>query len=429
MRRATAAVLAGLTLLVLWAALDMATAAPRQQGVAPAPGLVVILGGDGLVPALLAALALALTAALRLRARRAGRGAAVGFLLASVAAGGAAFALGMCHAPAVSLVAVAALAAGVPLIAFAVGWPRRRRVAPGLAVWVAAALLAGVLAGPGDGPAASADAAVRTLVSGLGGARGALGIGAGALSARATLGLPGRPSVPGDDVDTDGFLVVRAELGWLGLALVLAASVALAALMVRRWRQGGGPWTRLAMAGGLGMLAANLAHFRTDAAALLAPNLLALAVAMGVVVGWAGEGARWRPARAARLGASRWPLVFGAVILIGSLALAESEMIQGGSSLPDLGDKVLHFGTFAMVALLLCYALGPRPSRSWLRTRVLAAVAAASLLGVAVEFGQRFLTDDRSFERADMLANTLGALSVGIVWWIIRRGQTPEEPA
>jgi len=126
---------------------------------------------------------------------------------------------------------------------------------------------------------------------------------------------------------------------------------------------------------------------------------------------------------------SHWPLVLGAVILVGALGLAEQDMLAGTGAAPHLGDKVLHFGTFSVISLLLCYALGPRPTSHHLKTRVLLAVLGTGAMGVLMEFGQKYLTAGRSFEGLDILANTLGALTMGLLWWVVRRSQMPRPEA
>ncbi len=420
----------------------------RIGSIRPPPGLsrlvgpVLVLGGDSLAPALLAALPVSLLVVIRLLgwlprrdpARRESRWGwldragtvriGIGLALTGLVATG----LGLCHVPRHVLAVCVVLAVGFVLAGYVVVGPTdlglRRPVglALGLGLWVALGLWVGtLLAGP-TLPEGRADASLEALLDSVPVHRRVLGLGAGAVSPRAAFGRAGWPAAVGEDVDTDGFLLLRAEVGWAGLVLVLAGAVAfgsrtLAALWRRR-----GPWSRMAVLAGFGMLSANLLYFRFDASVLLVPNLLALATVLGVVAAWTAHGAHWHPDRRAELGESRWPLVIAAVGLLGALGLAESRMLEVGG--PGISaDKVLHLGTFAVVSLLLCYALGPTPSTHYLKTRLLLALVATGGLGALLECGQWLLTEGRAFEWLDMAANGFGAGLMVLLWWVVRRGQ------
>ena len=81
-------------------------------------------------------------------------------------------------------------------------------------------------------------------------------------------------------------------------------------------------------------------------------------------------------------------------------------------------DKVGHFGMYMIWTFLVYYAstaVGGNPSGKtfW------KAVLVGAIIGVALEYGQKFMHQGRSFEAADMIANTLGALigALGGVLW------------
>ena len=417
--------------------------------VARLPGPIVILGGDSLVPALLAALPLCLAAVLRplgwmprykprhrqLRWGWLGRGAflwpAIGVVLTAMIG----IALGMSNVPRPVLAIGVVLSIGFVLGGYVLAGPGRRHerrplaTALALAAWVLASVWCGSAVGRERQPAATSEARVSALLEALPAERALFGAGAGSVSPRAAFGLPGWPAGAGDDSDTDGYLLLRAELGWAGVALALAAAAAWVFFMVRVWRRSRGPWPRTAAMVGLGAVAANLVYFGTDAVALLVPNLLVLAAVLGVVTAWAGQGANWRTARTWACRRSDWPLFFGALGLLGALGLAESEMLVPGAGDPDINDKLLHFGTFAVVTLLLCSALGRHPSWGRLGTLALLAVLASSAMGVLLEYAQRCLTHGRSFEHTDMVASVAGACLMGLLWWLMRRSQVPAPPA
>lgn len=424
--------------------------APRPisaEGVFRPDGPMLILGGDSLVPALLAALPITVAAVVRLlgwtpRLPRGARQSRWGWLVrpwlvwAAIGLGLAALvaiALGMSNVPWRLKVACVLLSVGFVLVGFVTSHRERRsprRLCLGILVWVFAALGLGMMLGPARLGAATAETDVQELVSAMSDWRAAFGAGAGAVSPRAVYGAAGWPAAIGDDSDTSGYLVLRAEIGWVGLALAMAGAIAVVGFMVRAWRRSRGRWTRLMMCAGLGVMAANLLYFRFDASALLVPNLVALAAVLGIVGAWAAHGAAWRPIRMRReFAPSHWPLVFGAAGLIGALALAETEMLNASPS-HEVNDKVLHFGAFAVVNLLLCYAFGPLPTMRWLKARVLGATAVSVVMAVMVEYAQRAFTAGRSFELKDMAAGAAGAAIMGIWWWAVRRAHVAEtEPS
>jgi VanZ family protein len=177
----------------------------------------------------------------------------------------------------------------------------------------------------------------------------------------------------------------------------------------------------------MGAVIANLLYFCFDAAALLAPNLLALAGVLGIVTAWSAHGAVWRHRRACEYGWAQWPAVIGATGLLLCLSTAESEMIETVEGV-NFNDKLMHFGAFAVMNLLLCYALNRKPTIRLLRTRILAATLFVSLTAVAVEYAQRYLTQGRSFEVLDMVAGGAGAVAVGVWWYVVRRSHVAEPP-
>ena len=273
----------------------------------------------------------------------------------------------------------------------------------GLGAWI----------GGGGFPAAGAGGRIESLLASLPG-RTILGVGAGAISPSATFGTPGV------DRDTGGYELLWAEVGGVGVFLVLACVGAFAMDTVRAWRRARSPWTRMMAPVALGVVVSNGIYFAFDASALRVPNLLVLAGVLGLAAAWQVHGADWRPEMfKRRLGAAHWPFVVGAVGLTVALGLAEPEML--GAAAPQISDKILHFGVFAVISLLVCYALGPYPGTRHLKTRILLAVLGTAVLGLAVEVGQLFVTADRTFETADIAANGLGAVLMGLGWWLFRR--------
>jgi hypothetical protein len=442
-RRATWAVVLGLVPLALWVVLSaLAPVGAASEGEFRPRGPLLVLGGDSLAPALLAALPLALAAVLRLlgwmprrshfqRQSRWGwlaRAAPVWGFIGLAVVGLIAAAIGMSNIPWRLSVACVLVATGFVLVGFATTGPtygvRRRSVWFAIVslVWILAALGIGFWVGPAHQPAATADPDVDALAGGLSGWRAAFGIGAGAISPGAVFGMGGWPRAPGQDVDTNGYTLVLAEMGWVGWSLLLAGALAMVAFLARAWHRARSPWPRTLMRVGLGVVAANLLYFRFDASALLAPNLLALAAVLGIVTAWAAHGAAWRRDRAGEFGLAHWPFVIGAVALMIGLSTADLEMIDAARGVGvEVSDKVLHFGAFAVIGLLLCYAFGPAPTARCLGLRVLGATLLTMAMAVMVEYAQRYLTANRSFEVGDMVAGGLGAAVMAVWWYVVRR--------
>ena len=445
LRWTTWAAVLGLVPLAAWGLIGTANSEFRvpSSEFRSGPGLVPVLGGDSLVPAMLAALPLGCALVLRplggmprlppdRRQSRwgwLGRRGVVWAAIGGLVVGLMAAALGASHVPPVLGFACLAIAAGVPLLgakkpqaAFRV--PRSALRVPtaavALAAWLVLAWLTGAaLAGP---RVAAAEAAAQPL-RGLWRTRDWLGFGAGCISPSAAFGLPGWPRTPGLDGDTSGYAVLAAEIGLVGAALAVAFGAFTAGRCLRAWRRARAPGVRLALLAGLGAVLANAFYFAFDASAILVPNLMAIATVLGLTVAWDVHRTAWHRAVRRRLGQAHWPFVVGAVGMAAALGMAESSMLGAGRT--GLNDKLLHFGTFAVISLLVCHALGPQPQAAgrWLKAHIALAVLAAAALGVGIELAQVGLTAGRSFEGWDIGADVLGACAVGFFWWVLRRGQ------
>ena len=447
-RRATWAVILGVVPLALWVVLSaLVPPASSSEGVFRPAGLLLILGGDSLAPALLAALPLTLAVVLRLlggmpRRRAAERQRPWGWLARAAPVWGfiglallglIAAAIGMSNIPWRVAVTCVLVAITFVLVGFATTGPtyRARRRATGFAlgslVWILAALGLGFYVGPAHQPAASADRDLDALTGCLSGWRAAFGAGAGATSPREVFGTAGWPHAPGQDVDTNGYALIQAEMGWVGWAILLAGALAAILFLARAWYRAESPWPRTLMRVGVGVLAANLLYFRFDASALLAPNLLALAAVLGIVTAWSAHGVPWRSRRSSEFKAAHWPFVAGAMGLLAALSTSEMDMIEGPEGM-DVSDKILHLGAFAILNLLVCHALGPSPAGRFLGARVLLATLLTSATAVMVEYAQRYLTSGRSFEAADMKAGIAGAIGMAIWWYLVRRTHVSPEP-
>lgn len=83
-------------------------------------------------------------------------------------------------------------------------------------------------------------------------------------------------------------------------------------------------------------------------------------------------------------------------------------------------DKGIHFVEFAVLCYLICWA--QQTSRRGLRAVMWLAVLTASAYGAVDEYHQSF-TPERTPEIADWVADTLGAVTAGLLW--LRRRACP----
>ena len=103
-----------------------------------------------------------------------------------------------------------------------------------------------------------------------------------------------------------------------------------------------------------------------------------------------------------------FPVLWGGIILILSLLPGgRGPLIMFG--IPHF-DKIGHFGMYAVWAFLLHYAFRKKSvvtfsGAFWYSFIII------SLIGITLEFAQDTITQGRSFEYADMLANTFGAFA------------------
>ncbi|WP_424017735.1 VanZ family protein [Halorientalis pallida] len=109
-------------------------------------------------------------------------------------------------------------------------------------------------------------------------------------------------------------------------------------------------------------------------------------------------------------------VAYAAVLLVASVVAPPAGGLAPTGPLGFVGvDKWLHAVGYATLTLLVAYALRATTGR-----RVALAVALAVAYGGGIEVVQSFLPV-RSFDLLDVLANTLGALLVGIALSLVSR--------
>ncbi len=112
----------------------------------------------------------------------------------------------------------------------------------------------------------------------------------------------------------------------------------------------------------------------------------------------------------------------GWIVLILFLCTLPGSAIPSASIFDKLHvDKIVHFVLFGGTVLLLAYGYyKQRNAISLLALFSLAAVV--TLYGLAIEFIQKYLVPNRSFDMYDLLADGLGALAGALVFsWIGKR--------
>ncbi|SFD29078.1 VanZ like family protein [Chitinophaga sp. CF118] len=91
-------------------------------------------------------------------------------------------------------------------------------------------------------------------------------------------------------------------------------------------------------------------------------------------------------------------------------------------------DKIVHFGLFGCTVLLLCIGFYRQHGHISKLAYSLFAISAA-FYGLAIEYIQKYIAIQRSFDMSDVAADTLGAVA-GILafklirkWWFKPEGQ------
>lgn len=87
-------------------------------------------------------------------------------------------------------------------------------------------------------------------------------------------------------------------------------------------------------------------------------------------------------------------------------------------SLPPHTDKLIHFVEFGLLCLMTCWTLFSDRIGDKRIYKIIIAISTASLYGVSDEIHQSF-TPHRSVEFFDWLADTLGAITTGLLWQML----------
>jgi VanZ family protein len=83
-------------------------------------------------------------------------------------------------------------------------------------------------------------------------------------------------------------------------------------------------------------------------------------------------------------------------------------------------DKWVHIGMFCIMAVLLCWGIyKKKQSPEKLKYNFVAMGALCLIYGIAMEFVQRYLIPNRSFDMGDIIADGLGA-AAGVLYSVKR---------
>lgn len=114
-----------------------------------------------------------------------------------------------------------------------------------------------------------------------------------------------------------------------------------------------------------------------------------------------------------------WILTIITVAIILWLTLASKPLGDEPPPMFPGADKMAHAVMFGFLTLMIL--LDSVRKREWVKADwwiLAAAIIGSALLGVGVEFMQKSMGQGRSFEVADMIADSAGALIAGAGWYI-----------
>lgn len=80
-------------------------------------------------------------------------------------------------------------------------------------------------------------------------------------------------------------------------------------------------------------------------------------------------------------------------------------------------DKWVHIGLFGVMAVLLCWGIGKKKKSAKLKHDFIRMGVFCLIYGIAMEFVQRYLIPNRSFDIGDIIADGAGA-AAGVVYSI-----------
>lgn len=109
---------------------------------------------------------------------------------------------------------------------------------------------------------------------------------------------------------------------------------------------------------------------------------------------------------------SYWPAVLWSAIVIILLCIPGSDLPDEASffEIPFF-DKWVHFGIFALLVTLWCWAISFKKPQLKLVKKFILITIASILLGYLMELVQKYLIPNRDYDLWDVLADGIGAVT------------------
>ena len=118
-----------------------------------------------------------------------------------------------------------------------------------------------------------------------------------------------------------------------------------------------------------------------------------------------------------------WPAIIWFIILMVLICTPGNHLPKNKFLLEISFDKMVHVGSFALLAWLFYYPIAKTDWSSVVKRHYLIKICLATAIwGLATELIQRYFIPNRSFDLADLLADSIGAaLAFATVkWWPLK---------
>lgn len=110
-----------------------------------------------------------------------------------------------------------------------------------------------------------------------------------------------------------------------------------------------------------------------------------------------------------------WTLLMAIVLLLPGSSIPKTDMIV----IPHL-DKFIHFILFGGLVFFWGFYLKDKKLNFKWKEIITALVVAAISFGIAIEFIQGYVILSRSFDKVDIMANSLGAISAAVGIFVLK---------